>query len=238
MVLKVPFLLIRIIRKTSLFLWYHIFFIYYKIIRHSRTYSFQGKKYHYFYKPETWYNERTVEIPIVMEIVSQNEKKNILEIGNVLSNYCQIKHDVVDKYDVSENVINQDIAEFSSFKKYDLVVSISTLEHVGFDEFPKDPLKIVKTLENLFRLISEQGKIFFTWPLGYNKTMDSVLAENGSIFTNQFYLKRISFHEWKEIDRADLFHGPVKYNSPFFDGNYLGIAVYSPNSSSFWKNHE
>ena len=86
-------------------------------------------------------NERSIEVPIVMEIVNQNKGKRILEIGNVLSNYYKVSHDIVDKYEKAPNVINQDVVDFKTNEKYDLIVSISTLEHVGWDEEPRDDKK-------------------------------------------------------------------------------------------------
>ena len=43
-------------------------------------------------------------------------------------------HDVLDKYEKGNNVINDDVVSFSTEVKYDLIVSVSTLEHVGWDE--------------------------------------------------------------------------------------------------------
>ena len=38
-------------------------------------------------------------------------------------------------------VINEDITYFQPNHKYDLIVSISTFEHIGFDEDPRDTVK-------------------------------------------------------------------------------------------------
>jgi len=98
-------------------------------------------------------NERAVEIPIIWHIVRENKGKRILEAGNVLSHYFRVDHDIVDKYERAEDVINEDVVNFQPSKKYDLIVSISTLGHVGWDENPKEPSKILKAIEHL--------KIFF-----------------------------------------------------------------------------
>jgi hypothetical protein len=66
--------------------------------------------------------------------VKRYKERNILEIGNVLSHYFPVNHDIVDKYEKADGVINQDVVHFYSPKKYDLIVSVSTLEHVGWDE--------------------------------------------------------------------------------------------------------
>jgi len=67
-------------------------------------------------------------------MVRKYRGKNILEIGNVLSRHIKLEHDILDKYETAKGVINEDIVDFKSEKKYDLIISISTLEHVGWDE--------------------------------------------------------------------------------------------------------
>lgn len=73
----------------------------------------------------------------------------MLEVGDVLSHYFPIHHDVVDKYQVAPGVINQDIAEFIPPERYDLILSISTPEDVGWDETPREPDKLLRAIEHL-----------------------------------------------------------------------------------------
>lgn len=122
----------------------------------NRGFVFQGKKYKYFYHRynRTWTNERAVEIPIIREIWKENKGKEVLEIGNVLSHYFSVNHDIVDKYEKAKSIINEDVVNLKPSKKYDLIISISTLEHVGFDEEPKEPEKILRAIENLKNLLS------------------------------------------------------------------------------------
>jgi len=94
----------------------------------------RGNTYRYFDTFRTRHGERAVKILIVVEMVRKYRGKNILEIGNVLSRHIKLEHDVLDKYETAKGVINEDIVDFKSEKKYDLIISISTLEHVGLDE--------------------------------------------------------------------------------------------------------
>ncbi|MBH0190215.1 MAG: hypothetical protein HP492_00290, partial [Nitrospira sp.] len=112
----------------------------------TKTFRFGGREYDYLYHPynRTWKNERGVEIPIFRELLLQHEGKRVLEVGNVLSHYFPIQHDVVDKYEVSPGVINKDIVGFLPQQTYHLIVSISTLEHVGWDEQPQEPAKLLQ----------------------------------------------------------------------------------------------
>jgi len=180
------------------------------------AFTFQGKTYSYFSHPynTTWNNERAVEIPIIWEIVKKHSGRNILEVGNVLSHYFPVDHEIVDKYEKAHGVINQDVVEFSSPKKYDLIISVSALEHVGWDESPRDPTKVLRAIENLKRHLSPEGEIVITLPLGYNPELDKLLREGKIQFTKRFCLKRTSEgDEWKEVNWDDIRN--VKYGEPF-----------------------
>lgn len=90
-----------------------------KIFCFTRGYfKFQNKKYPYFWHQynTTWQNERTVEVPIIWEIVKKYKTKKILEVGNVLSYYFPVKHDIVDKYEKEKGVINEDVVNFQPAK--------------------------------------------------------------------------------------------------------------------------
>src|SRR6266516_2600109 len=108
-----------------------LYFIYCRKIKRHNTILVLGKAYRYFDTVKTWHGERAVEIPLVMDMVRKYQGKNILEVGNVLSHHVRFEHDTLDKYEIAEGVTNADIVDFTSEKKYDLIVSISTLEHVG-----------------------------------------------------------------------------------------------------------
>lgn len=195
-----------VVDKIINYLW--CYFVY-KPFKSLRTFIFRGKKYKYFYHiyNNTWKNERAIEIPIVLDLIKNYRSKKILEVGNVLSHYfpdfsiAYENYDIVDKYEKSPGVINQDIIEFNSKKKYDLIISISTIEHVGWNEKPRDQNKIPKALKNLESLLNKDGKIVITFLLGYNQYLDDLLSNNIIKFTNLYCLKHmIRDNSWKEID--------------------------------------
>jgi hypothetical protein len=197
-------------------------FVLYKKIKRQNTFYFHGRKYNYFYNflNKTWLNERCVEIPIVMDIVKTYRHRKILEIGNVLSNYVSFEHDIVDKYEIKDGVINQDVVDFKSTAKYDLIVSISTLEHVGWGD-----MKILRAIENMKSLVRPKGGlIVVTLPLGYNIAIDKLLKSGKMQFTTQWYLKRISKgNEWKESSWEDV--QDMNYGKPFPNANGLLIGT-------------
>ena len=165
-------------------------YYYHRIFMSRKTFIFNGKTYYYFVHKynTTWKNERAVEVPIIWDIVREHYRwgKRVLEVGNVLSHYFRIFHDVLDKYEIAEGVINQDVVDFKPTWKYDLIVSISTLEHVGWDEEPKEPEKVLKAFENLKQCLNPGGKIIVTLPLGYNPELDELLKERRMKFTKLY----------------------------------------------------
>ena len=160
-----------------------------------------------------------------MEIVRKYQGLNILEIGNVLSHHVQFEHDILDKYEIVKGVMNEDVVDFESEKKYDLIVSVSTLEHVGWDEKSRDDMKIPRAIENLKDLITSRGgTIIITLPLGYNPVLDKLLKGGVIQFSKQHNLMRISRgNEWKEASWEYV--QDAKYNSPFPFANGLLIGI-------------
>ena len=211
--------------KKGAYVW--IYLNYYKIFRRGKTFTFRDKKHHYVYHiyNNTWTNERAVEISLALDLIKKYKGKKILEIGNVISNYFNIPHDIVDKYEKGYNVINEDVVDFHSNEKYDLIVGISTLEHVGWDETPRDEKKIPRTIENLKKLLNpESGLMFVTLPIGYNTVLDKLLRDGIIKFHEQYYLRRISKNnEWKEASWEDV--QDAKFGKPFPGANGLVVGI-------------
>lgn len=171
------------------------------------TFNFRGKPYRYFWHRynSTWRNERAVEIPIARSFLGGIPAESVLEIGNVLSHYGCASHEVVDKYERAENVRNDDVCEFRSEKKYDLILSISTLEHVGWDEEPKDETKVLRAFENLRGLLAPGGRLVVTIPLGYNPPLDRMIGEGRIGFGECVYLQREPHrNKWSEVSAEDV----------------------------------
>ncbi len=218
----------RLIRLGISFVYNYAYWMLFVRLRPSPgTFTFQGRAYKYYYHwyNTTWRNERAVEVPVILEEVKLLREGRVLEVGNVLSHYVHFQHDIVDKDDKTIGVINQDVVDFQPDKKYDLIVSISTLEHVGYDEQPKEPEKSLIAINNLVEhALSPGGRMVVTFPLGYNTAMDRLLTEGKLRFTERFYLKRVSHrNDWVEVgwDEAK----GAKYDAPFPSGNVIVCAI-------------
>lgn len=189
------------------------------------TFRFQGSEYRYFRHPynATWQNERAVEVPIVRRAIDDAGDARVLEVGNVLGNYAGHDHDVVDKYEPGANILNFDILEFRAKQPYDLIVSISTLEHVGWDDGESDPRKIPRAVGHLRSLLAPGGRAIVTLPLGYNRYLDELLRAGESGFDREHCLLRIARTRWCEVTRAGL--GRPIYGKPFPGANGLVIGI-------------
>jgi hypothetical protein len=201
-------------------------YAYYRVVKSARTFAVQGQHYRYFYRRynSTWKTERAVEIPIVWRIMRQHAGQRVLEVGNVLSHYFAVTHDIVDKYEHAPGVINRDIVDYQPSARYDLIISISTLEHVGWDEQPREPAKVIRALEHLRTLTAPGGRIVLTLPLAYNPYLDDLLRQGAFPFTHRYCLKRVSRdNRWREVAWAEIEH--AGFNTPFRGINGLVIGI-------------
>jgi SAM-dependent methyltransferase len=181
----------------------------------SRFFVFRGIAYPYCYDlyNDTFMNERTVEIPVAWAFVEAATAagKRILEIGNTLSNYRPCQHDILDKYDEQPGIICEDVVDFRPPHSYDLIVSVSTLEHVGWDE-GRDATKFARAVSNLKACLAPGGTLVVTVPLGYHPEIDRLFAAGKLPFSSLYYLERVSWsNRWRETTRPTL----ERYPFPF-----------------------
>ncbi len=153
----------------------------------------------------TWVTERAVEVPVAARLLERHRGEQILEVGNVLSHYMPIAHEVVDKYEEVPGVRNVDVLDLPAEPAYDLVIAISTLEHVGRDETPREPARAVHALEHLRGLLRPGGTLFATVPVGYNPELDAALA------AGPYELRAMRRAPWREVDPAEAFQCPYDF---------------------------
>ena len=206
--------------------WLQLRLLCFKIIHSRRTFALGDRKYRYFYHSynRTWMNERAVEIGLIWDLLQQYPPQEVLEVGNVLSHYFPVRHDVLDKYEIAPGVINEDAVDFKPDKTYKLIVSISTLEHIGWDETPKDSTKVVRAVENLRKALTKGGTLISTVPVGYNPNLDKLVKEGQLRFTKRHCLKRISAdNEWCEAECSEVLQQSFGHPFPSANGLVIGI---------------
>lgn len=203
--------------RFSMYVWVLLF-------RSMKTFSLDGKVYQYaaHLQNATFRVERAVEIPIALEMFPW--VGDVLEVGNVLSQYIQLPHDIVDKYEKGDGVQNIDVVDYSPEKRYDLIICISTLEHVGWDETPKEPEKILTALKAMKTLLTDKGKMLITVPLGYNEFLDQCIVDGSLGFSRTLFMARTSrMNDWKQTNFEEA--SAHKYGEVYPCANGIAIGI-------------
>jgi hypothetical protein len=198
------------------------------------TFTFAGRRYEYFHHwyGKTYLIERVVEIPIISQAVF-SENGRILEVGNCLSHFYNVQHDVIDKYEVASNVENVDVVDYDPIEKYDLIVSISTLEHVGLDESDKEPGKSVRAIGRLVNCLNPGGRLLFTFPLGWNHELDAFVRSHAVRFESIRVMRRISHfsNRWIEVDLSAASN--ARYGHPYRGGTWIVFATVTDGTAGW-----
>ena len=188
-----------------------------------KQFRYDGKIYEYRRDDlQCQLGERCVEVPIAIDILSKFKYGNILEVGNVLHKYIDSNLTTIDKHEEAENCINADVLNFIPDEKPDLIISISTIEHIGFDMGEVvEPGKTQKFFEWVMETLPVGGELFFTFPIGYNKTLDEFIQDNIWKLHSFGAMKRINQdNEWIECD----IDWKAKYGEPYEYGNMIFIG--------------
>lgn len=174
----------------------------------------------------TWANERAVEVPIAREFLERYAGRRVLEVGNVTPYYLDTAHTVLDKYERGPGIINADITGYAPEERFDLILSISTFEHIGFDdEVDGDSGGKIKQAITICRgLLAEGGQLVLTLPLGYNPALDRIIADGQLGSEHATFLKRTGRLAWQAVD-ADAALA-CEYGRPFPYANAVMIAQF------------
>jgi hypothetical protein len=171
-----------------------------------------------------WRNERAVELALAFDFLDRYGSGRVLEVGNVLAHYGRSGHDILDKYESSPGVLNDDIVDLAPAEPYDALLSISTLEHVGWDETPRDREKTVVAYQAMRKAVKNGGPMLLTCPVGQNDYLDEHIAQGRIDFPEIHYLKRVSkANDWEEVELKDVLGS--RYDHPYRNANALFIGI-------------
>lgn len=177
----------------------------------NKLFLFNGKLFNYYLAAynNTSLNEREIEIPIIIDYIRKFPAQNILEIGNVLSHYfSNVSHDIIDKDEKVDKVINEDIVTYKTDKLYDLIISISTMEHVGMEGdgiFKLTEGWVQKGFENVKTLLAPNGKFVFTIPLYFHLELDHLLKTGKLKFDEYYCMERdMESNKWSQIEFSSI----------------------------------
>jgi hypothetical protein len=173
-------------------------------------FSFRGQDYEYFDHPHnnTRINERTVEIPISFNFLDKI-KDNLVEVGCVTPYYRECSHEVIDLTDDHPKSKKVDAVQYNFDDKN--VLSISTVEHVGLSDYGIQAKEDNAAIQLCEKIINTSLKYFITWPLGYNKILDS-WAFN---LKNSLFISRRDDNKylWKQKEVTELTEDNKVYGS-------------------------
>lgn len=131
---------------------------------------------------------------------------------------------MVDRFEHGPGILNVDIAEFRPGRSFDRIVSVSTVEHVGWDEEPRRPDAALAALGRLVDLLSAGGVALVTVPTGYNRALDAALAAgDGHGFRWRGLVRVDRANRWREAEPAEALR--CRYGEPFLAANGLLVGV-------------
>jgi hypothetical protein len=113
-------------------------------------------------------------------------------------------------------------------------VSISTFEHIGFDETKRygvnktkieNEENLIQAIEKTKTLLTGDGVFVMTVPLGFNSFLDEKIEKNLLGLSEMLFLKRITKdNKWIQADYDEVKN--IKYGVPFICANGLMIGIY------------
>lgn len=177
----------------------------------------------YEFRTFAWRNERCVELGLGRRALEAHAADATLEVGNVMPLHGSSGHTVVDKYERGAGVINEDIVDYDAGRRFSLVLSLSTLEHVGFDEQPSDPAKAPLALSRMASLVADGGALLVTIPVAYNRELEEHFVSSEAPFDEVvLFAKRSRLARWEQrpVDERLQIH----YAEPYACGNGLLVG--------------
>lgn len=194
-----------------------------------KKFRFQGAELEVFYHAYnmTWASERGVEVPIARHFLAKHDPAQTLEVGNVLSHYAPVQHTVLDKFERGANVINEDILTYRPGRQFDLILSISTFEHIGFDDEAEGSSaeKILAALDACKALLTPTGKLVITIPINYNPELDELIRAGELPPSTRTFLLRTGATDWREASQEEALR--ARYKTPFPYANAIMVAEFT-----------
>ena len=174
---------------------------------------------HYEWRRWSWRNERCAEIGLGRHVLESRDPSRVIELGNVLPLAGFGGHTVIDKYERGDGVVNVDILDYVPPRRFDLAISISTLEHVGWDEDPRDPGKAAVALQRFAELADD---LLVTVPVAYHPAFEDAFVE-GPFDRVELLVKTARDARWAPRPLAE--RSRIRYSAPYANAN--GILVGS-----------
>ena len=174
----------------------------------------------------TWLNERAVEIPIAQAALEAVPGSRTIEVGAVMNHYGHHDHRIIDKYETGQGIEQLDIFDLPPNPDYDLVLCVSTLEHVGWDEPNRDAELALRATEHLKRLVAPGGELLVTVPVGYHPRLDAAIR-SGEVQFDEVRALRCRYPSmlWREVDPSTI--GDAEYDTLIYRAEAVLICRWT-----------
>ena len=121
----------------------------------------------------TMINERCIELALGLRYMEKVGNDNFTEVGCVMPFYGYCEHPIIDLFEKDHpagDVQNVD-AEECDFTGRD-VLCLSTLEHIGKDDYENPEIDPQKAARILDKITNEANSFFLTWGTRYHNELD------------------------------------------------------------------
>jgi len=172
-------------------------------------------------------SERAIEIPLAIDFLSNYAQQDpITELGCVLPYYILKRgsHNVYDLTDKHPQCTRCDLRTLNDNDLKGVVVSISTLEHLGLAEYGIEKGSTDEGVALLKRILADARKYFITVPIGYNKTLDDFIL--GSCDLGECYVARTRNNpeEWEVVAKTALTNEMKKFGT-YLKANTICVFI-------------
>jgi hypothetical protein len=192
------------------------------------AFKYQRKTFEYFSHPYNTarLNERAVEVPVALAFLRGYEAV-ALEVGAVLPHYLDwdapgyARHTVIDLYEPFPGVAPQDVLTWEPEGRYERILSISTLEHLGTRE------RFVKAVARLQGWVIKGGRLLVTVPAGWDNArwLTPSLLSALDMSVRRYDKTDIQAHLWSEVVPHTRFP-PRRYGFPARWANTVYLLEY------------
>jgi FkbM family methyltransferase len=245
-------------------------------VKWQESFKFKGKSLYYNRIGFNNASERAIEIPIAFNFLATLRNKNkILEVGNTLSHYENALSEcigvrprlIVDKFEIDLGIDNVDLMDISSEEKYDAIISVSTVEHIGQGVEPsgaygeqidvRDREAPLKAIAKIYELLNKGGKALITVPFGKLTDFGWYIQFNQeylALLVNQYkvpekglsktFLRRMGMELNNSnprqiwVEVEESVLSDVEYNWPWPCANAIAIIELTKLEDKFCLNHE
>jgi len=139
----------------------------------------------------TMINERCIELALGIRYMEKVGHDSLTEVGAVMPHYGYAEHKIVDLFseDCPSGVIENIDAETCDFTGQD-VLCLSTIEHIGKEDYDNPDIDPEKAIRILDKITSESNSFMVTWGTRYHNELDTYVKDNLDKYDWFGYIKR------------------------------------------------